>query len=72
MSLEKQIIDSIIFKVGDVVYLITDDEQKKRIVSGLCIRKNGVTYELSCGISTSWHYGFEITETVNVKIKTEN
>ena len=71
-TLEKQILDSIIFKISDIVYLVTDDEQKKRIVTAISIRQMGVTYELSCGISTSWHYGFEVSETADIKAKTEN
>ena len=72
MGLEKIILESIVFKVGDVVYLKTDEDQKKRILTGLCIRMTGVTYELSQGIATSWHYGFEISSTADIKIKTEN
>ncbi|MEC7753793.1 MAG: hypothetical protein VYB44_07170 [Bacteroidota bacterium] len=50
------------FEIGDFVYLITDTEALKRVVSGICLRENGVSYELACGPYTSWHYAFEITK----------
>lgn len=71
-ALEKNILDSIQFKVTDHVYLVTDDDQKKRIVTAILIKQFGVLYELAQGVTTSWHYGFEITSEVNVKVKTEN
>jgi len=37
------------FKIGDSVFLITDTEQKKRMVTGYCIRSQSITYLLSCG-----------------------
>ena len=49
------------FEPGDIVYLKTDRDQYERIVTGYCIRKSGVSYELAFGSSTSWHYDFEIT-----------
>ena len=48
------------YKFGQVVYLHTDEDQKKRIVSGLVIRGQNIVYKLSCGIEESDHYDFEI------------
>ena len=37
-------------KIGSVVYLLTDEDQKKRVVTGIMVRSgNLVQYELSCG-----------------------
>lgn len=60
------------FEVGNVTYLITDKDQSKRIVTGILMRPNGITYELTCGVSTSWHYSFEISSTADVLTKTND
>ena len=54
------------FKIGDSVFLITDTEQKKRMVTGYYIRSQSITYLLSCGTEESSHYDFEITEDINI------
>jgi|APSaa5957512576_1039674.scaffolds.fasta_scaffold45885_3 hypothetical protein len=58
------------FELGDVVYLKTDEEQLKRIVT--CVKLAGgamsdkiVSYELSQGDSHSEHYDSEITKDPN-------
>jgi len=60
------------FEIGDTVYLQTDIEQLKRLVTGFHIRKYDVLYSLSCGINESSHYDFEISREVNVLITTTN
>mgnify|MGYP003146413198 CR=1 FL=1 len=55
------------FKLGEVVYLKTDIEQFKRIVTEIAIGGNSMSdsviiYELSLEESTSKHYGTEITK----------
>tara|TARA_B110000971_G_C19634720_1_gene330764 strand:+ start:274 stop:459 length:186 start_codon:yes stop_codon:yes gene_type:complete len=50
------------FEIGEEVYLKTDPDQNFRIVTGFLIRKNGITYELSCGIENTWHYDYEINK----------
>lgn len=41
---------SVKHKIGTVVYLLTDEDQKKRIVTGIMVRSGSlVQYELSCG-----------------------
>lgn len=52
--------------IGDVVVLKTDTDKLKRICTGIIVRKNGVSYELSQSDNTSWHYGFEIEFDVNI------
>lgn len=46
----------------DIVYLKTDVEQLPRMVTGIMLRKESVSYELSCGTTTSDHYSFEFTK----------
>lgn len=50
------------YDFGDVVYLITDEEQKPRIVCSFEIYKGGeILYRLNSGTASSSHYEFEIT-----------
>jgi len=50
------------FELTNIVYLITDSQQLKRIVTGIIIRANDVImYELSCGTDSSWHHEFELS-----------
>ena len=58
------------FELGDIVYLKTDEEQLKRIVtsiqlSGGSMDDKVISYELSQGDTSSEHYDSEITECVN-------
>ena len=48
--------------IGDFVYLITDEDQKKRIITGIIIRPSGVIYYVSCGEVETTHYDIEITK----------
>lgn len=59
------------YDFGDMVYLITDNEQRKRLITGITITPKGLTYELSCGTTTSNHYEFEITEEENILAKND-
>lgn len=58
------------FQIGQIVFLKTDREQFERIITGICIRMNGMSYELSFGNSTSWHFDFEISIEKNILIAT--
>lgn len=50
-------------KIGSVVYLLTDDEQLKRVVTAIIVRSGGyVAYELSCGLDRSAHTEIEISK----------
>ena len=50
------------FDIKDRVYLITDPDQDKRIVTGILIKPNKtIMYELTYLEEISYHYGFEIT-----------
>jgi len=55
-----------VFKLGEAVYLKTDTEQLRRIVteaafSGSSMANSMIIYELSQGVYTSKHYEVEIT-----------
>lgn len=49
--------------IGEVVYLLTDDEQLKRVVTCISVRSGGyLEYSLSCGTSVSYHVETEISK----------
>lgn len=56
------------FNIGEIVFLITDENQLERIVTGLIIRKNSIIYYLSCGTTETSHYSFEIATNKNFKL----
>ena len=56
------------YEPGEFVYLKTDRDQFERMVTGYCVRQNGITYELSLGSTTSWHYDFEISAEKDIKV----
>ena len=62
------------YTIGDTVYLKTDKDQNKRIVTAICIRHgNYVVYELSQGsFIPTWHTAMEITSDIDVLIKTDS
>lgn len=61
------------FEIGTEVYLKTDPDQRKRIVTGMLLRPTGHTYELTHSNSgVTWHYGFEISITCDVVHKTSS
>ncbi len=58
------------YKIGELVYLKTDPDQRKRMVVAIIIRKgnNGeyVEYELACGTEVTHHSDSEIANNVDV------
>lgn len=48
------------YNIGDIVYLITDEEQKARMVTGINIRPIGNSFILTQGVTETWHYATEI------------
>lgn len=60
------------FEIGQKVFLITDPEQKPRLVTGLTITPHNITYQLSSGSENSYHYDFEMSEEANVLITSNN
>lgn len=58
------------FSIGEIVYLVTDDEQKPRIVTYIKIKPGGsVSYELTNGAFCSEHYEFELSAEENIEMK---
>lgn len=57
------------YELGSVVYLKTDKEQERRIVTGILVRETGVTYAVTHMTSETWHYGFELSDSVDVGFK---
>lgn len=50
------------FNLNQTVYLKTDEDQSPRLITGITLRQFGIVYELSCGVMSTWHYPFEISE----------
>lgn len=59
------------FEFGQIVYLTTDPDQRRRVVVELKVSPNGVLYRLSCGTTDSDHYECEISTEIDVLAKTE-
>ena len=60
------------FNIGDYVYLKTDIDQHKRIVTGYTVRFNEITYLLSLGEDESTHYELEISDEIDILLKSTN
>lgn len=61
------------FELGDEVYLKTDTDQEKRIITCILVKPGDkLMYELSYRSSTSNHYDFEFTYQPDVILKTTN
>lgn len=51
------------YKLGEVVYLLTYEDQLKRVVTAIIVCSgNYILYELSCGVEVSRHVETEITK----------
>jgi hypothetical protein len=60
------------FTLTQTAYLRTDLQQRPRIVTGIVLRERGVLYELSCGVDSSWHAGYEMAEEADTLLKLNN
>ena len=60
------------FQIRDKVYLVTDIDQKIRLITGLLVRDNSILYEVACGSETRWVCDFEISYEKNVILATTN
>ena len=54
------------YNIGDIVYLVTDEEQLERMVFAIIVFKSELLYKLCCGTHTSDHYDFEMSKKINV------
>ena len=57
------------YNIGDFVYLTTDTEQKKWVVTRLSVGSSEIVYELSLGGEISGHYDFEISTEKDIVMK---
>lgn len=56
------------YKLGQIVYLITDTEQSERMVIAILIEQGSVTYKLANGAAHYWATEIEIsTDRDNLK-----
>ena len=60
------------FNIGDYVYLKTDIDQYKRLVTGYTVRTDGVLYLLSLGSEETSHHELEISHDIDVLLKAMN
>lgn len=56
------------FNLQDCVFLITDEDQKTRIVTGFQVSSNEIIYRLAQGTNESWHFDYEISKEKNYLI----
>jgi len=57
------------YDIGDVVYIKTDEFQKKRVVTGISIKHNGVIYVVTHCTDESYHYDFELSRSEDLLMK---
>jgi len=57
------------FNLGETVYLITDEDQKPRIVTGINVTLSGLRYNLVNGVTDTYHYEIEISSEKNILAK---
>lgn len=62
--------DKLKFHIGQTVYLKTDIDQRKRIVTGYRVRPNLIVYYLAFGMDESEHFEIEISNTEDIILKT--
>lgn len=54
------------YKIGDVVFLITDIGQLPRLITGVLIRPSGISFYLSAGDVETHHYQIEFVRDKNI------
>lgn len=57
------------YKIGDIVFLKTDSEQKVRMVTGILQRPKHLLYYLSNGTDETTHFEIEISKELNQIMK---
>lgn len=61
------------FELGTIVYLKTEIEQLPRIITGIQIcADGGLLYKCCQGTDVDWHYEIELSESVDILLKTSN
>ena len=54
------------YNLGDVVFLITNPDQKERMITAIKMNPGNIVYSLSLGMDESNHYEMEISSTKDV------
>ncbi len=62
------VIDNV-YNFGQIFYLVTDNDQRRRVVTQIKITPVNILYNLSCGTGNSDHYECEISNKVDVLAK---
>lgn len=58
-----------VFELKQLVYLVTDVDQKPRFITGLQVNSpNEIIYRLANGTIETWHFDFEISNEKNVLV----
>jgi hypothetical protein len=61
------------YELGEIVYLITDEDQRKRVVISIFVTpENCIMYEVQNGINFSRHYDFELSREMDQVLKTNS
>lgn len=56
------------YRIGDLVYLLTDPDQYQRMVTGVMELPETYLYRLSCGTEETDHWGIEISFDKNIML----
>lgn len=54
------------FDIGEIVYLITDEDQSERIITRITVSPQGCLYELCAGVVSSSHYDIEMSRKADI------
>lgn len=49
------------YNLGDFVYLLTDQDQKIRVITAIMVNPGSIEYGLRCGTEDSWHFECELS-----------
>lgn len=60
------------FDIGQILFLKTDSDQLRRMVTSITLNPGNIVYGLSCGTGHSKHYEIELSAEADVLIKTDN
>lgn len=61
------------YDIGDIVFVKTDEEQKERMITEICVKSpNFVLYLLSYGTNNSWHTDIELSKELDLEKKLKN
>lgn len=56
-----------VFEIGEIVFLITDEDQSERMITGYIVRPGLIIYFVSKGTAETTHYEIEIASQKNWK-----